>query len=300
MDTDITEDILKNCTCVYIDGSCSNNGKKNAKAGYGVFFDFDDKRNENGVVNGKQTNNTGELTAFIRAIEILKEEINKNEKINIYTDSEYVIKCAGSYSDKLQKNNWKTSNDKIPPNLKLLQKIYDLYKPNTSKINLFHIKAHTNLTDKHSIGNREADRLANMAIFTEEEMIFKESTHFNKNYINIAYAYKDNVKKLGAKWDMNNKKWYYEDNLNEDNIKSIKEFEVLSSVEKETVKEKAEKNKSREENTLDNSKVYIKIPFKNKDNVKKLGCKWDPEKKSWYYMSNTDKNKISEIMKLTT
>jgi len=131
-------------------------------------------------------------------------------------------------------------------------------------------------------------------------MIFKESTHFNKNYINIAYAYKDNVKKLGAKWDMNNKKWYYEDNLNEDNIKSIKEFEVLSSVEKETVKEKAEKNKSREENTLDNSKVYIKIPFKNKDNVKKLGCKWDPEKKSWYYMSNTDKNKISEIMKLTT
>ena len=38
----------------------------------------------------------------------------------------------------------------------------------------------------------------------------------------------------------------------------------------------------------------------HKDNVKKLGCKWDPEKKSWYYMSNTDKNKISEIMKLTT
>ena len=60
------------------------------------------------------------------------------------------------------------------------------------------------------------------------------------------------------------------------------------------------KSDSREENSLDNSKVYIKIPFKNKDNVKKLGCKWDPEKKSWYYMSNTDKNKISEIMKLTT
>ena len=60
----------------------------------------------------------------------------------------------------------------------------------------------------------------------------------------------------------------YKDNLNEDNIKSIKEFEVLSSVEKETVKEKAAKSDSREENSLDNSKVYIKIPFKNKDNVK--------------------------------
>ena len=52
-------------------------------------------------------------------------------------------------------------------------------------------------------------------------------------------------------------------------------------------------------NMLDISKVYIKIPFKNKDSVKKLGCKWDPEKKSWYYLSNIDKNKVSEIMKLT-
>ena len=221
-----------NSICVYIDGSCSNNGKNNAKAGYGVFFEFDNPRNENGIVNGKQTNNTGELTAFIRAIEILKEEINEKKKINIYTDSEYVIKCAGSYSDKLQKNNWKTSTDKIPPNLKLLQKIYDLYKPNTSTINLFHIKAHTNLSDKHSIGNREADRLANMAICTEEEMIFKESMHSNKNYINIAYTYKDVIKKLGAKWDINKKKWYYDDNISEDNIKSIKEIEILSETKK--------------------------------------------------------------------
>jgi hypothetical protein len=52
------------------------------------------------------------------------------------------------------------------------------------------------LSDKHSIGNREADRLANMAICTEEEMIFKESMYSNKNYINIAYMYKDVIKKF--------------------------------------------------------------------------------------------------------
>jgi ribonuclease HI len=286
-----------NSICVYIDGSCSNNGKNNAKAGYGVFFEFDDPRNENGVVNGKQTNNTGELTAFIRAIEILKEEIDEKKKINIYTDSEYVIKCAGSYSDKLQKNNWKTSTDKIPPNLKLLQKIYDLYKPNTSTINLFHIKAHTNLSDKHSIGNREADRLANMAICTEEEMIFKESMHSNKNYINIAYAYKDVIKKLGAKWDINKKKWYYDDNISEDNIKSIKEIEILSETKK--VNDESSEGNEEKNNSENNSKIYIKIPFKNKDSVKKLGGRWDPEKKSWYYLSTLDENKIKDIMKLT-
>jgi ribonuclease HI len=286
-----------NSISVYIDGSCINNGKINAKAGYGVFFDFDDQRNEYGIVNGKQTNNTGELTAFIRAIEILKEEINENKKINIYTDSEYVIKCAGTYSDKLQKNNWKTSAYKIPPNLKLLQKIYDLYKPNTSTINLFHIKAHTNLSDKHSIGNREADRLANMAICTEEEMIFKESMHSNKNYINIAYAYKDVIKKLGAKWDINKKKWYYDDNISEDNIKSIKEIEILSETKK--VNDESSEGNEEKNNSENNSKIYIKIPFKNKDSVKKLGGRWDPEKKSWYYLSTLDENKIKDIMKLT-
>lgn len=293
-------------TCVYIDGSCINNGKINAKAGYGVFFDYNDSRNEYGNIEGKQSNNTGELTALIRALEILKTEISEKKIIDIYTDSEYVIKCSGSYGSKLAKNNWKTQQDKVPPNLKLLQKIYELYNPNKKTINIHYIKAHTDLTDKHSIGNREADKLANMAVNgslsedTEISKYKKPRDDIVKNYINVSYTYKDNVKKLGAKWDMNNKKWYYEDNLNEDNIKSIKEFEVLSSVEKETVKEKAVKSDSREENSLDNSKVYIKIPFKNKDNVKKLGCKWDPEKKSWYYMSNTDKNKISEIMKLTT
>jgi ribonuclease HI len=286
-----------NSICVYIDGSCIDNGKNNAKAGYGVFFEFDDPRNENGVVNGKQTNNTGELTAFIRAIEILKEEINENKKINIYTDSEYVIKCAGSYTDKLQKNNWKTSNDKIPPNLKLLQKIYDLYKPYMNIINIYHVKAHTNLTDKHSIGNREADRLANMAICTEEEMLFKETIHSNKNYINISYTYKDIIKKLGAKWDINKKKWYYDDNISEDNIKSIKEIEILSETKKVN-NESCECNEEKN-NSENNSKIYIKIPFKNKDSVKKLGGRWDPEKKSWYYLSSFDENKIKDIMKLT-
>ena len=61
-------------TCVYIDGSCINNGKINAKAGYGVFFDYNDSRNEYGNIEGKQSNNTGELTALIRALEILKTE----------------------------------------------------------------------------------------------------------------------------------------------------------------------------------------------------------------------------------
>jgi len=296
--------------CVYIDGSCINNGKVNASAGYGVFFDYNDVRNESGVVKGKQTNNTGELTALIRALEILKKDIEDKKIINIYTDSEYVIKCSGSYGAKLAKNDWKTESDKVPPNLKLLQKIYELYSPHKKTIKIHYIKAHTDLPDKHSIGNSEADKLANMAVngILEEDKI-REDSHVSlvqvpvpvvyiKNYINISYNHKDSAKKLGAKWDINKKKWYYEDNLKEDNIISIKELEELSAAEKTSVKDRGTTDNT---NTDENgsAKVHIKIPFKNKDAVKKLGCRWDAEKKSWYYLANLDKNKINDIMKLT-
>ena len=89
---------------VYIDGACSNNGKPNAKAGYGIFFSNNDERNEYGLVNGKQTNNTGELTAFIRCV----EKFEKDKIYNVYTDSEYVIKCVTTYGQKLKNKEWKT------------------------------------------------------------------------------------------------------------------------------------------------------------------------------------------------
>jgi ribonuclease HI len=89
---------------VYTDGACINNGKSNALSGYGIYFGVNDARNESKKVEGdKHSNNIAELTAFIRALEILQEEIIKNEQVNLYTDSEYVIKCATTYGDKLHK-----------------------------------------------------------------------------------------------------------------------------------------------------------------------------------------------------
>jgi len=292
---------------IYIDGSCINNGSPHAIAGYGVYFQKDDERNEFARVVGKQTNNTGELTAFIRAIEIMYDKLNKtpiNIKINVYTDSEYVIKCATSYADKLSKNDWKTTTDKSPPNLKLIQRAYELYKPFKKNIMLHHIKAHTGLSDEHSTGNAEADRLANLAVGVnvvdslDRTLIsnIKES-RYTKHYINIKYEFKDAIKKLGAKWDLHCNKWFYEDNISETNKAAIKEIETMS-INNTVTEEKV---------SLDTGidielpgKVYVKIPFNNKDAGKKLGCRWDPEKKSWFYMSNHDKNKIESIKKLVT
>ena len=78
--------------CIYTDGSCINNGKKNAKAGIGVYFGENDKRNVSKRIKGKQTNNTAELKAILKAIKIIKKEDNfKDLDITIYTDSKYSI-----------------------------------------------------------------------------------------------------------------------------------------------------------------------------------------------------------------
>ena len=304
---------------IYIDGSCTHNGSPNAIAGYGVYFKADDERNEYARVVGKQTNNTGELTAFIRAVEKIQDELTKTppvKKINIYTDSEYVIKCAGAYGDRLFKNDWKTTEGKVPPNLKLLQRIREIYKPYKKHISLNHIKAHTGFDDEHSIGNAEADRLANLAVGVKTvcETVgaaasadcldttlisnIKEAKKYEKHYINIGFDYKDSVKKLGAKWDMSCKKWYYEDIMDDDNIKAILEIVKVSDEEKiASVASVAGADDSAADSDIP-KKIFVKIPFHKKNDAKKYGCRWEPEKKSWYYLSNHDKNKIESIIKL--
>lgn len=137
---------------VYTDGACSNNGKSNALAGIGIFFGINDERNVSKRIEGKQTNNRAELIAIIEAYFIIEKD---DKNIIIVTDSEYSIKCVSSYGDKNFIKNWKVDI----PNKDLVKKVYELYK-DKSNIKFMHIKAHTNKDDIHSIGNKNADKLA--------------------------------------------------------------------------------------------------------------------------------------------
>ena len=57
---------------VYTDGACSNNGKRGALAGIGIFFGINDSRNVSKRIEGKQTNNMAELTAIIETYSIIE------------------------------------------------------------------------------------------------------------------------------------------------------------------------------------------------------------------------------------
>jgi ribonuclease HI len=206
---------------IYTDGACHNNGSKNALAGIGVYFAKDSEFNiSRKLEGGSLTNNIAELTAAIEGINIIKKMEYKNKIV--VTDSEYVIKCATTYGDKLAVQEWLCKKTKLPPpNVELVKKIYQLTKKYDIKFK--HIPAHTNNKDKHSICNYYADKLANECIEgPKETKMKKEKETENKIYLNVSYAQKDDAKSKGARWDPSKKKWYiFETNPNKKELLEI-------------------------------------------------------------------------------
>ncbi|KAJ7159832.1 ribonuclease H-like domain-containing protein, partial [Mycena crocata] len=85
---------------VYTDGSCFNNGRVNARAGAGIFWGENSPKNQALRVPGPdQSNNRGEVYAVLKAV----LQADPERTLNVYTDSEYVIRhvCywAGSNAD---------------------------------------------------------------------------------------------------------------------------------------------------------------------------------------------------------
>jgi ribonuclease HI len=189
--------------CVYTDGACSNNGKTYAKAGIGIFFGENDERNLSKRIEGKQTNNTAELTAIIETYKIIENDILSGKKISIFTDSEYAMKCISTYGDKCYKKNWQEDI----PNKELVRTVYDKYK-NKPNVKIIHIRAHTGKTDIHSIGNHHADRLANESIGIKHDGAIQRPT---KIYLDVPFNRKDEAKEFGARWDVGKKKWFTQD-----------------------------------------------------------------------------------------
>lgn len=188
---------------VYTDGACTNNGKPDARAGFGIWFGDNDDRNTSESFTGPQTNNRAELLAIIKALTILRDEIEQGQPIVIYSDSSYSIRCCTTYGEKMSKKGWQTKGEDIP-NRQLVEVSYNFVKK-YNNVKFKHIRAHTGLEDEHSIGNEHADRLANLSIGVESCPYQRIK---NKIYLKVPYDEKDEAKKMGAKWDKSKKRWY--------------------------------------------------------------------------------------------
>ena len=106
-----------------------------------------------------------------------------------------------------------------------------------------------------------------------------------KIYLYVPYEDKQIVKRLDGKWCPDNRLWYieYEDiKFLDDNSK-----ELIEKYGKKKIKENIEND------TLIH-KIYLYVPFNDKDEVKKQGAKFDFQKKLWY-IENENEN-INELL----
>lgn len=150
-----------NSFIIYTDGACKNNGSVKAKSGIGVHFSHRNKININDisekVITDKHTNNKAELKAILRALELCYNN-SINEKIIIYTDSDYSIKCITLWYPE-----WITQNRiENRKNIEILHEINNYYSK--LDVEFIHIRSHTGLKDEHSLGNEIADNLAQRCI----------------------------------------------------------------------------------------------------------------------------------------
>lgn len=118
----MTDNIIK----IYSDGSCIGNP---GPGGWAAIILEKNKKKE--IFGGEKitTNNRMELTAVIKALNLIKNE----SKISIYSDSKYIINGITIWMKNWKKNNWKTSNKKIVKNKdlwNLLDKICGIHQVN--------------------------------------------------------------------------------------------------------------------------------------------------------------------------
>jgi ribonuclease HI len=164
---------------VWTDGSSFDNGSKDARAGIGVYWGFKDKRNLSERLPGKeQTNNRAEIYAVIRALETCED---KKNRLEIMTDSKYVINAMNEWVKKWEKNGWLTYRKEPVKNNDLFKILKRLIDNRIGTVNFVHVKGHAG-----NYGNEQADRLAKEGSIKEkikinEIVTDKKITDFFKN-----------------------------------------------------------------------------------------------------------------------
>lgn len=134
---------------IYTDGSCINNP---GNGGWAAIINDDGKIKKISGSEKNTTNNKMELMAPIKALKI----VDKNKKIQIFTDSKYVKLGITEWIHKWVKNNWQTSKKEDVKNKDLWIQLHEI--TNSLNIEWKWVKAHAG-----DLLNEEVDFLAKKA-----------------------------------------------------------------------------------------------------------------------------------------
>ncbi len=119
---------------IYTDGACSGNP---GIGGWGAILFYKDTKKEISGFQKDTTNNQMELTAAIKALDLLKVPC----EIDLYSDSAYLINAfKEDWITKWQMYGFRTANKKPIQNLDLWKQLIDFN--NMHKINWIKVKGH--------------------------------------------------------------------------------------------------------------------------------------------------------------
>lgn len=135
---------------IYTDGACRGNP---GPGGWGALIEYGDHRKELWGGESSTTNNRMELLAVIRGLATL----NQPCKINLYSDSKYILSGIKEWLPQWKQRNWRTAGRKPVKNVDLWQELDA--QQTRHEIHWHWVKGHSG----HP-GNEAADALANRGI----------------------------------------------------------------------------------------------------------------------------------------
>ncbi len=135
---------------IYTDGACSGNP---GPGGWGVVLRWKGTEKELHGGEPRTTNNRMELMAAIQALEAL----HRPAKVNLYTDSRYLLDGITKWIGSWQRNGWLTSARQPVKNADLWRRLAEAI--NGHEISWLWVKGHAGDAD-----NERADALARLGI----------------------------------------------------------------------------------------------------------------------------------------
>ena len=135
---------------IYTDGACSGNP---GPGGWGVVLRWNGTEKELHGGELQTTNNRMELMAAIQALEAL----NRPSRVQLYTDSVYLLNGITKWIAAWQRNGWRTSARKPVKNEDLWRRLVEAM--NGHEVRWLWVKGHAG-----EEGNERADALARLGI----------------------------------------------------------------------------------------------------------------------------------------
>jgi ribonuclease HI len=159
---------------IFTDGACSDNGRRGARAGFGLHIYSEltgvprGDRSEPLLRTEQQTNNRAELRGIQAALDFCESYMRNIEteygEVCIWTDSEYSLNSLTKWAPGWKLRSWKKSDGGLIQNLDLIRSLYDRLQT-MPHIRLQHVRAHQDKRKNEFpwSGNAIADKLAREA-----------------------------------------------------------------------------------------------------------------------------------------